>query len=116
MDFVNGKVGISGETELLGCDVHNDKNWVWGESLDDLVNGEIRGPELRASVVPPNNLLLCCKKRAPTDGVRLGRGQGGGEERWQLTVDLPEESPHVLEVVVVQEPDGGILVILFKGN
>ena len=64
----------------------------------------------------PTIFSFAATKRAPTDGVRLGRGQGGGEERWQLTVDLPEESPHVLEVVVVQEPDGGILVILFKGN
>jgi len=76
MDFVNGKVGVSGETELLGCDVHNDKNWVWGESLDDLVNGEIRGPELRASVVPPNNLLLCCNKESPNGWCETGARSG----------------------------------------
>lgn len=33
-----------------------------------------------------------------------------------LTVDLLEHPEHVLQVAVVQEPNGGVLVILLKGN
>ena len=34
----------------------------------------------------------------------------------RLTVDLLEHPEHVLQVAVIQEPDGGVLVILLKRN
>lgn len=38
------------------------------------------------------------------------------KEKEKGTVDLPEQPPHVLQVVVIEEPDRGIFVILLKGN
>lgn len=47
-------------------------------------------------------------------GETIGRAQR--MDAPSLTVDLLEHAEHVLEVRVVQEPDGGVLVVLLKGH
>lgn len=90
LDLLDRKVCICGNARLLWLDVNNDEEGVWCVSLEQLVDLEIRCAQLGAGVVPSDQLLS--------------------------GVDLLEHVVHALDVVVVQEPHGWVLLVLFKGN
>jgi hypothetical protein len=88
LDLVNGKVGIGWYADLLGLDVNDDEKGVGCVALEQLVDLQIRGAQLGASVVPSDKLLA--------------------------GVDLLEHVVHGFDVVVVKEPHGRVLFILLE--
>jgi hypothetical protein len=88
LDLVNSKVGIGWYADILGLNVDDDEKGVGCVTLEQLVDFQIRGAQLWASVVPSDELLA--------------------------GVDLLEHVVHGLNVVVVKEPHGRVLLILLE--
>lgn len=121
--FVNGKIGVRRETELLGLDVNDHEHGMRREPADDLVDLEIAAAQFWPRVVPANNALARwgSKQKKEKKNTRKRRekshdGELGIKRRWIRTVNLAEHVPHVGEVVMVKEPDAGVLLVLLKRN
>lgn len=52
LDLIDGKVRICGNTGLLWLDINNDQQRVRCVALEELVDLEIRSPELGSRMVP----------------------------------------------------------------
>jgi hypothetical protein len=88
LDLVNSKVGIGWYADILGLNINDDEKGVGRVALEQLVDLQIRGAQLGASVVPSDKLLA--------------------------GVDLLEHVVHGFDVVVVKEPHGRVLFILLE--
>lgn len=75
LDLIHGKVSIRRNANLLRLDIHNHQQRVRCVALEEFVDFQIRGPQLRARVIPPNQLLT--------------------------SIDLLEHVPHRLDKVVI---------------
>ena len=58
VNLLDLNVSLSGESVVLRLCLDNDQHGVRGESLQVLVDRDVVLVQLRARVVPPNNLLL----------------------------------------------------------
>jgi len=117
VDLLNGKVTIRRQTELFRVNVHNHKHRVGVESPDDLVDRQIRRTQLGPAMVPTHDALLGCfflKKKYFDKKKKINNNNPS----WGLffTIHFAKHGPHGLEVVVVKEPNVGVVLVLFKGN
>ena len=78
-DFFNGKVGVGWHSRFLWLDINDYEQRVRCVSLEQLVNLEIRGSQLRTRMVPSDQFLS--------------------------RVDFLEHVIHRFHVVVIQKPD-----------
>lgn len=56
-DLLDGKVGVGRHADFLWLDIDDDEERVGRVALEELVDLEVRGAQLGASVVPADELL-----------------------------------------------------------
>lgn len=90
LDLFYCEVCISRHARLLRLDINNDQQRIRRVSLEQLVDLQIRRTQLRPGVIPAYQFFA---------GVYFF-----------------EHVVHVLDVIVVQKPHGGIIVVFFERN